>query len=74
MQTRWQSFIETVINTLIGYGAALGSQLLIFPMFDINVPLSTNLYIGLWFTVISVIRGYLVRRYFNGIIKKAIYG
>ena len=67
MQTRLQSFIETVLNVAIGYGVALASQILIFPMFGIHISLSDNLLIGLFFTVISIIRGYLVRRLFNHI-------
>ena len=67
MQTRTQSFIETVLNVAIGYGVALASQILIFPMFYIHISLSDNLLIGLFFTVISIIRGYLVRRLFNHI-------
>lgn len=70
-QTRTESLIESVINILIGYGVALVSQILVFPMFDIHVSLSTNLWIGAWFTVISLIRSYVIRRWFNGRVKKA---
>lgn len=65
MQTRLQSLIETFINVAIGYGVALASQLLIFPLFGIHIPLSSNLLIGVFFTVISIVRGYVVRRLFN---------
>ena len=65
MQTRLQSFIESLINVAIGYGVAIGSQILIFPLFKIHIPLSSNLIIGLFFTVISIVRGYMVRRLFN---------
>lgn len=74
MQTRTQSFIESVVNVLIGYTVALISQLLIFPLFDIHVTFTDNLLIGLWFTVISIIRSYIIRRWFNAKIKRAIYG
>ena len=69
-QTKKQSLFESVINIFIGYFTALISQLIVFPMFDIKVHISDNLLIGLWFTVISLIRSYLVRRWFNGKIKK----
>lgn len=59
--------IETCINVAIGYGVALASQVLIFPLFGIHIPLSSNLMIGAFFTVISIARGYLVRRLFNHI-------
>jgi len=64
-QTKKQSLYESIINILIGYFTALASQLIVFPMFDIKVPISDNLLIGLWFTIISLIRSYLLRRYFN---------
>ena len=64
-QTRLGSFIESLMNIVLGYGVAIASQLLIFPMFDIHIPLSSNLGIGAWFTVISIIRSYTIRRYFN---------
>lgn len=65
MQTKFQSFIESIVNILIGYFTALASQLLIFPLFNINITIQDNLLIGLYFTLISLIRSYLVRRYFN---------
>ena len=64
-QTKTHSLIESVTNVIIGYLVALLSQLLVFPIFDINVPLTTNLWIGFWFTGISMIRSYSIRRLFN---------
>lgn len=64
-QTRLHSFIESVINVLIGYGVAVLSQIAIFPLFDIHIPLTDNLMIGAWFTAISILRSYAVRRWFN---------
>lgn len=65
MQTKLQSALESAVNILIGYLVALVSQLIVFPQFGINIPFTDNLLIGFWFTVISLIRSYLVRRYFN---------
>lgn len=64
-QTKSQSLCETLTSVAIGYLVALASQLLIFPWFGVHLPMSDNLLIGAWFTVISVVRGYAVRRYFN---------
>lgn len=64
-QTKLQSFGESVLNILIGYGIAVGSQIVIFPFFDINIPIGDNFIIGFYFTIISLIRSYLVRRMFN---------
>jgi hypothetical protein len=67
MQTRLQSFIESLINVAIGFGVALASQILIFPLFGIHIKISDNLMIGAFFTIISIVRGYMVRRLFNHI-------
>lgn len=65
MQTKKQSLQESLTNVAIGYTVALLSQLVIFPLFGLDVPFSDNLLIGLWFTVISIARSYALRRWFN---------
>ena len=65
MQTKFQSLLESFINILIGYLTALLSQILIFPLFNSYVSIQDNLMIGLYFTIISLIRSYLIRRHFN---------
>ena len=71
MQTKIQSLIESFINILIGYITAILSQLLIFPLFNINLPIQDNLLIGLYFTLISLVRSYVIRRYFNKKVPKS---
>jgi hypothetical protein len=72
-QSRLESLIESVMNIAIGYGVALASQLLIFPLFDIHVSLTTNLWIGAWFTAISLVRSYVIRRWFNARLHRAAH-
>lgn len=67
MQSRFMSFVESLANILVGFGVAILSQVIVFPIFGIHVPFVTNLWIGLWFTVISLIRQFILRRYFNGL-------
>lgn len=64
-QTRLGSLIESLMNIAIGYVVALLSQLAVFPVFGIHIPFSSNLAIGAWFTVISLVRSYVIRRWFN---------
>ena len=64
-QTRTQSLIESITNVAIGYIVAIASQVAIFPLFDINITLADNMLIGAYFTVISIMRSYVVRRVFN---------
>ena len=65
MQTKRQSLKEAITNILIGYLTALLSQIVVFPLFDILVPLSDNLLIGAYFTIISLVRSYIIRRYYE---------
>ena len=61
MQTRIQSMIETGANVAIGYVIALLSQIAIFPLFGIHASIGTNIQIGAWFTVISIVHGRIDR-------------
>jgi len=64
-QTRIGSFIESITNVLIGYVIAILTQLFVFPLYGIKIHIGTNLKIGFWFTIISIIRSYAIRRWFN---------
>jgi hypothetical protein len=64
-QSRRQSAIESAANVAIGYGVAVASQIAILPMFGVHLPLADNLVIGGYFTAISLVRSYAVRRLFN---------
>lgn len=70
-QTRLSSLAEAVMNILIGFGVAIASQLLVFPLFGIDIPFSSNLGISAWFTGISLARSYVIRRWFNNQIRRA---
>jgi len=65
MQTKRQSMTEVCVNIVIGFVVAVLSQLLIFPMFDIHIKIYDNIQIALYFTAISLVRSYYVRRYYN---------
>lgn len=66
-QSRTGSAVEAVANVVVGFGVALAAQLLIFPHFGFNPSLDQNLAIGAAFTVVSLVRSYLLRRIFNGL-------
>lgn len=69
-QSRLGSFIEAWINVLIGFGINFIANLLILPMFGFNITLMDNLYIGILYTIISVVRSYAIRRWFNDYIHR----
>lgn len=65
MQSKRHSFYEAVVNVLVGYAIAVATQVLVFPLFGIHIPLEHDLLIGLIFTVVSLLRSYALRRAFN---------
>ena len=66
-QTRLGSFIEAWGNVLVGFGINYAANLLVLPLFGFKVTMTAALGIGVIFTVISVVRSYVLRRVFNGI-------
>ncbi len=65
MQTKKHSLIEAITNTAIGFVISFASTFLIFPVMGIKTSIGGNLIITIYFTVISIIRSYVVRRWFN---------
>ena len=65
MQSKKNSFIESLLNTLVGFLISLLVQLLIYPILNIPVTIFQNIIITSVFTIVSIIRGYIIRRYFN---------
>jgi hypothetical protein len=64
-QSRRWSLFETLTSTVLGFTVALVSQIIIFPLYGVTTTLATDLQITLWFTLISIARGYFIRRLFN---------
>ena len=64
-QSKQHSWVEAWTNVAIGYAINIVANLLIFPLFGINIAFTTNLGLGLVYTVISVLRSYVLRRVFN---------
>ena len=64
-QPRTYSFIEAVVNTSVGFLINLGGQMVLYPLIGIHITLATNLIMSIFFTVISVVLGYTLRRAFN---------
>ena len=66
-QSRRMSLVEAVTNVVVGFGVALLTQIIIFPLFGLEVTLGENLAIGGLFTVASIARSYALRRVFEAI-------
>lgn len=66
-QTKIGSFAEAWSNIAVGFGVNFGANLLILPLFGFHtLTLEKNFIIGLLYTVISLVRSYCLRRWFNG--------
>jgi hypothetical protein len=67
MQTRLGSFIESWMNIAVGFTINYFANLLIFPLFGMHISLRNNFLMGCIYTAISVVRSYVIRRWFNGL-------
>jgi len=66
-QTKNKSIIESIAQTIIGLGTSILIQVILYPIMGIPVTFAQNIIITIVFFIVSIIRGYLVRRYFNKI-------
>ena len=67
-QKKSHSFAEALFNTVFGFGISMVDNLIVLPMFGIKISLSNAFNIGAIFTLISIVRSYVLRRVFNRII------
>lgn len=68
MQTRLGSFAEAWLNIAVGFGVNFAANLVILPLFGFaNLSIKNNFIIGMIYTVISLARSFVIRRYFNGL-------
>lgn len=65
-QSRIDSFMEAVCNTFIGFWVSLLTWIVVAWAMEIPVTWGQNLLITGIFTIVSIIRSYVLRRLFNG--------
>lgn len=70
MQNKKQSLIEAIVATIIGLFTSFIIQIFLYPLMGIPISFSQNIIITLVFCLVSIIRGFLVRRMFNRIFNK----
>ena len=66
-QSRLMSLIEAITNVIVGYGVAVATQTLIFPIFGLRTTIGENLAMGGIFTIVSLFRSFLLRRLFEAL-------
>jgi len=69
IQSKLHSIIESITQTIIGLITSIVLQMVLYPLLCIPVSFKQNLIITAVFFVVSIIRGYAVRRIFNNKIK-----
>lgn len=73
-QTKLESLLETIIGTAIGFiNSTLIWLWVITPIWGLKMSLWEDLIIVTIFTVASIARGYVVRRFFNAGIHKLVH-
>lgn len=73
-QTRKGSLVESLANVLVGYGVAIAAQVAVFPLFGIHIGLADNVAIGAIFTVVSIVRSFVLRRVFEELRIRGVCG
>jgi len=68
MQTKLGSFVESWANIAIGFLVSYAANIWILPlMLHTKISYNSAFWVGVVYTVISLIRSYLLRRLFNRI-------
>lgn len=66
-QSKKHSALESITNVVIGLILSIVTQIILYPILGIPVSFSQNLIITGVFFVISFVRGYVIRRFFNSL-------
>lgn len=67
-QTRKGSWSEVALNIAVGYSVNFFANMLILPLVGLKgLTWKNNLGMGVLFTVVSIVRQYVIRRWFNGL-------
>jgi len=65
MQSKLDSLLESLTNITIGFTVATISNFIVLPMFGYDVTAGDSILIAIVFTIISLVRSYIIRRVFN---------
>lgn len=67
-QTKFGSFVESLVNIFVGGSINWVATLLILPvLWNPASPKLSSLYLTVFYTGISMVRSYCLRRWFNGL-------
>jgi hypothetical protein len=67
-QTKLGSFAEALANIAVGFGVNFAANMVILPAAGFTtLTWQTNVLIGIAYTLVSLARSYVIRRWFNGL-------
>lgn len=66
-QTKLGSIAEAWMNIAVGFSINYVANLCIFPLFGMHISALNNVYMGCIYTAISLVRSYVLRRWFNSL-------
>jgi len=64
-QSKQRSFVEAWINIAIGFGINFVANMVVFPSMGYKLTVHDGLVVGVIFTLISLVRQYIIRRWMN---------
>lgn len=64
-QTKLGSLYEALFNVAIGFTINFIANLFILPLVGFHISIGQNFFIGVLYTIVSVARSYVIRRWFN---------
>jgi hypothetical protein len=67
MQTKFASFVEAWANIAVGFTINFVGNIFVWPIFGLHMTAGIAFWGGVIFTVISLVRQYVLRRWFNGL-------
>ena len=70
MQSKLMSLVESLTNVAIGMVVSFFGQIVVSHWYNLPLNVTQNMQIVLFFTVLSVARSYVVRRWYNRRIKR----
>ena len=66
-QSKFMSMLETCISTAAGFGISLCAQWFFLPLLGVSINMHQNLVFAVIMTVVSIARGFVLRRLFEAL-------
>lgn len=70
-QSRLSSLYEAVFNTALGFVISVAAGFIIYPLCGVEITVASNIAVSAIYTVISIVRSYAARRWFNARLHRA---